>query len=85
MTKAPYQYHRLLDSLCAQGVYGAVIFHFVKGNITLVKNQLEFNDKQVIEAFRGDDEEGIKKVIVIQRKVEKPAITEDMGKNKEDA
>jgi hypothetical protein len=74
MTKAPYQYHRLLDNLCAQGVYGAVIFHFVKGDITLVKNQLEFNDKQVI-----------KKVIVIQRKVEKPAITEDMGKNKENA
>ncbi len=75
MPKAPIQYHKMLDDLCENGVYGSIVIHFVKGNITLVKNQLEFYDKQILDAYRNDESEGIKKVIVIKRVVEKPSST----------
>jgi hypothetical protein len=83
MPKAPIQYHKMLDDLCENGVYGSIMIHFVKGNITLVKNQLEFYDKQVMDAYRNDESEGIKKIIVIKRVVEKQSsTTQEVGNDK---
>ena len=75
MPKAPIQYHKLLDDLCANGVYGSIVIHFTKRNITLMKNQREFYDKRILDAYRNEESEEMNNVIVINRVVERWSAT----------
>lgn len=62
---ARQEFHAFLDDLCKQGVYGSVTFYFKDGEITLVKDQLEYNTKQVLESYSGIRP---RRVLVIQKK-----------------
>ncbi|GAB6276266.1 MAG: hypothetical protein SAMD01599839_08060 [Rectinema sp.] len=70
---AQQEFHLLLDDLCKQGVYGSVTFYFKDGDITLVKDQLEFNTRQVLEAYSGKKP---RRVLVIQKKSNPPVLAE---------
>lgn len=73
------EYHEFLDELCRQNVYGSVTFFFKEGDIVLVKDQLEYNTRQIIEAFSGSRP---RHVLVIQKKqIAIPESLVDKGKN----
>lgn len=59
------EYHAFLDELCRQNVYGSVTFFFKNGDIVLVKDQLEYNTRQILEAFSGSHP---RHILVIQKK-----------------
>lgn len=62
---AQKEIHNFLDDLCKQDVYGSVTFFFKKGEITLIKDQLEYNTREVIESYSGSKP---RRVLVIPKK-----------------
>ena len=62
---ARQEIHSYLDDLCRQHVYGSVTFYFKDGEITLVKDQLEYNTREIVESYSGAKP---RRVLVIPKK-----------------
>jgi hypothetical protein len=62
---ARQEIHSYLDDLCRQHVYGSVTFFFKDGEITLVKDQLEYNTREIVESYSGIKP---RRVLVIPKK-----------------
>ena len=65
---ARQEIHSYLDDLCRQHVYGSVTFYFKDGEITLVKDQLEYNTREIVESYSGGSKP--RRVLVIPKKQE---------------